>query len=272
MRTPAREVAGEAVGTFILVLFGVGSVQAAVLTGAQAGLWQVAVVGALAVALAIYTVAGVCDAHLNPAITVAMTVYRRFAPAKAAAYVAAQLVGAILAALLLHALYGGALVAFEAANGLVRGSPGSERSAMVFGEYFPDPALAKANGWPPTVVPVAVAALAEGVGTAFLTFVVFALTDERNRAKPGPGVVPVMVGLTVAAVISIVAPLTQAGLNPARDFGPRLVAYFLGWRDVAIPGPQGGFFVVYVLAPVVGAVLGAGVQRLLVDSSEGQKA
>ncbi len=271
MRNPIREWFGEAVGTFILVLFGVGSVHAAVLTGAQAGLWQVAVVWALAVALAIYTVAGVCDAHLNPAITVAMAVYRRFPLRKAVAYVAAQLLGAILAALVLYALYGGALQAFEAANGIVRGAAGSERSAMVYGEYFPNPSLTKANGWTRSVVTLPVAALAEGLGTAFLAFVVFSLTDERNRARPGSGVVPMMVGLTVAAVISIVAPLTQAGLNPARDFGPRLVAYFLGWREIAIPGPQGGFFVVYVLAPIVGALLGAGLQRLLVAPSEGQE-
>jgi glycerol uptake facilitator protein len=68
---------------------------------------------------------------------------------------------------------------------------------------------------------------------------------------------PIFIGLTVAAVISVLAPLTQVGLNPARDFGPRLVAYFLGWGEVAIPGPSGGFFTVYILSPCLGAVVGA---------------
>ena len=70
--------------------------------------------------------------------------------------------------------------------------------------------------------------------------------------------------LTVSIIISVIAPLTQAGLNPARDFGPRLVAYILGWGEVAIPGPRGGFFTVYILSPVVGAIVGAGAYLGLV--------
>jgi glycerol uptake facilitator protein len=75
---------------------------------------------------------------------------------------------------------------------------------------------------------------------------------------------PLFIGLTVSIIISIVAPLTQAGLNPARDFGPRLVAFLFGWGDIAIPGPRSGFFTVYILSPVVGAVFGSGVYQMLV--------
>jgi glycerol uptake facilitator protein len=65
-------------------------------------------------------------------------------------------------------------------------------------------------------------------------------------------------------VIIIVAPLTQAGLNPARDFGPRLFSYFAGWGQIAIPGPRGGFFTVYILSPIIGAVSGAGVYQYVI--------
>ena len=57
------------------------------------------------------------------------------------------------------------------------------------------------------------------------------------------------------------AVLTQACFNPARDFGPRLVAYWAGWKTIAIPGPRGGFFAVYIVAPMAGAVAGAFVHE-----------
>jgi glycerol uptake facilitator protein len=64
----------------------------------------------------------------------------------------------------------------------------------------------------------------------------------------------------VAALISIAAPLTQACFNPARDFGPRLFTFLAGWGTAAMPGPNGsGFITVYILSPIVGAVVGGGV-------------
>ena len=85
------------------------------------------------------------------------------------------------------------------------------------------------------------ACLAEILGTAILALVVVAVTDARNRG--GPGIfAPVFIGLTVSILICVIAPLTQACFNPARDFGPRLFAYFAGWGPIAIPGPRGGFF------------------------------
>jgi glycerol uptake facilitator protein len=107
------------------------------------------------------------------------------------------------------------------------------------------------------------AMLAEGLGTAMLAFLVFAVTDGRNPFRLGTAMTAVPIGLAVAVLISIIAPLTQAGLNPARDFGPRLFAYMAGWGPVAIPGPRGGFFTVYILAPILGALVGAGLYQLL---------
>lgn len=263
MSTLIQACCAEGVGTFILVLFGVGAVHVAVLTGALAGLWQVASVWGVAVALAIHVSAARSGAHLNPAITLACAVHRGFPWRRVPAYLVAQLVGAILAAAVLYLLFHPAIAAFEEVRHIVRGGAGSERSAMIYGEYFPHPAIAVERGWPPGVVPLPLAMAAEGVGTALLAFVIFTLTDPGNDAAPGPHLTPAFIGLTVAIAIVLIAPFTQAGFNPARDLGPRLVAWWAGWGDIAIPGPRGGFFSVYILAPILGAVAGGAVQRLL---------
>ena len=142
-RTLAGELTGEAVGSFLLVLFGTGSVAVAVLTGALQGLWQVATVWGFAIGLAIYSVGAVSGAHLNPAVTLAMAVFRSadFPWRKVLPYIGAQMVGGLLASCLLLSLYGGTCARFEAEKGIVRGQPGSQLSAMWFGEYFPNPAV-----------------------------------------------------------------------------------------------------------------------------------
>lgn len=254
---------GEYFGTFVLVFFGVGSVQAAVATGAQAGLWQVAVVWAVGVSLGIYTAASLSGAHINPAITVMAAVYDKFPVRRVVPYWVAQVAGAATAAIVLYAMFAEAIIEFERANGLLRGGPASEYSAMMFGEYFPNPAVygTAEDAW--RVITPTSAFIAEMIGTAMLAFLVSTVTHERNSARPPSAMGAVIIGVGVAAIISVVAPLTQAGLNPARDFGPRLVAYFLGWGEIAIPGPRNGFFTVYILAPMCGAVIGGGIYRLI---------
>jgi glycerol uptake facilitator protein len=251
----------EYVGTFVLVFFGVGAVNAAVATGAQAGLWQVAVVWAVGVSLGIYASASLSGAHLNPAITLASAIYEGFSWLRVIPYAFAQTAGAATASLVLYGMFAEAITEFERRRGLLRGGPGSELSAMVFGEYFPNPSIfgTAEEAW--RVVGPFSAFLAEMIGTAMLAFLICILTRDRNTARPSAGTTPLFIGLTVAAIISVIAPLTQAGLNPARDFGPRLVSYFLGWGEIAIPGPRGGWLSVYVLGPFCGAVIGWGVCR-----------
>ncbi len=256
-------LAGEFTGTFLLVFFGVGAVNAAVVSGAQVGLWQVAAVWAIGVALGIYASASLSGGHINPAITAVAAVYDRFPLSRVVPYWAAQVFGAACASLVLYGLFADAIIEFERQRGLLRGGPDSELSAMVFGEYFPNPAMygTAEEAW--RVVSLKSAFIAEMVGTALLAFLVGTVTSDRNPAKPSPAMAAVIIGLGVAAIISVVAPLTQAGLNPARDFGPRLVSFFLGWGDIAIPGPRGGWFIVYIAAPVVGALIGGGLFRAL---------
>ena len=260
-----RAFAGEAVGTYIMVLFGTGSVAAAVVAGAQVGLWQVAVVWAFGVALAIYATANVSGAHLNPAISLAFACFRRaeFKARMLPLYWSAQLTGAVLAGLTVLAAFGPFITRFESENGLVRGAEGSQLSAMAFGEYFPNPAMYGTGEAAAGLVSPISAALIEGFGTAILAFVVFSVTDRRNAGLSTRNLTPLLIGFTVAALISLFAPMTQAGWNPARDFGPRAVAYFAGWGTVAIPGPSGGFWA-YIVGPMIGAPVGAAVHEFLV--------
>jgi glycerol uptake facilitator protein len=132
MREPAtvlRQCAAEMIGTFVLVFFGTGVVLAAVLTDAQQGLWQVAVVWGIAISLAIYAAGAVSGAHINPAMTVAFAAFRGFPWRRVPLYILSQLGAAILAAAVLHALFSSILTQFESAHDIVRGAMGSELSA-----------------------------------------------------------------------------------------------------------------------------------------------
>lgn len=262
MATLFRKAVAEATGTFLLVFFGTGVVASATLTGAQQGLWQVAACWGFGVALSIFATAGVSGAHLNPAVTVAFAVARPrdFPWRSVPAYVVAQLVGAVAASATVLACFSGALHDFETRSGIAdRADAHAALSAKIFGEYFPEPGGALGVG----AVTAGGAFGVEALGTAILMFLILALTDERNPARPSAGMVPFFIGFSVASLISVFAPLTQAGFNPARDFGPRLVAVLAGFDGVAIPGPRDGFWV-YIVGPIVGAPLGALAYDVLV--------
>lgn len=262
-QTLRRALFGEVLGTYLLVLFGTGAVASAVLTGALAGLWQVAVVWGFGVTLAIYVAAPLSGAHLNPAVSLAFALLRpaAFPARRLLPYTTAQLAGAALGGATVAAVFAPLIRRFETAQGLVRGTAGSELSAMIFGEYFPNPAIFGTDAAARALIGPGHALLIEAFGTALLVLVIFAVTAERNRTAPGANLAPFFIGFTVATLIAVFAPLTQAGWNPARDLGPRLVALALGWGQVALPGPDGGFWV-YILGPLVGGPVGGLVWRL----------
>jgi glycerol uptake facilitator protein len=245
-----REFIGEALGTFLLVLFGCGSVAVSVLFGAHQGLMPVALAWGIGVMLAIYLTRHLSCAHLNPAVSLAMVASGRMPIRKLPVYVIAQFAGAVLAGLTLYALFAPSIAAYEAAHQIVRGTPESVQTARMFGEYY------SPDGGPATVS-LSLAMGAEALGTFLLVLMIFALTEGCNVGRPNDALAPVFIGLTVTSIICLIAPLTQAGLNPARDLGPRMVAWLLGWGQAAFPDRVGGFFHVYVLAPLAGGVLAA---------------
>ncbi|MEJ6636459.1 MAG: aquaporin [Akkermansiaceae bacterium] len=245
MGASRRELIGEVVGTFILVFFGLGSVALEVATNVSLGLPVIALVWGAAVALAIYVVGPLSGAHINSAMTLAFALWNDFPWRKVPAYVGAQFVGAMLGAMAVYGFFRGAISKFEVTAGIVRGEPGSEASAKIFGEYFGDAPLLKAMIW-------------EGSGTFLLAFGVLWIiaATRHSRLKKWQ---PVMVGLWLALLIWLVAPVTQAGFNPARDLGPRIVSSLLGWGSWTFEANGWGWLLVYVIAPVIGALLGGGL-------------
>ena len=106
---------------------------------------------------------------------------------------------------------------------MIRGEPGSEITAMCYGEYFPNPGpiagtdkeySAEEHGRLKELVSEPLACAVEVLGTLLLALAVFALTDEHNPQAPAARLAPVFIGLTVAILISVLAPLTQACFNP----------------------------------------------------------
>lgn len=268
-----RPYAAEVVGTFLLVLFGTGAIASSVLTGAQTGIWQVAAVWGFGVTLAIYVSAGASGAHLNPAVSLSMAIFRRdeFPLRRLVPYWASQLAGGVIAGAVVLLVFGPFIERFEADRGIERGAPGSQASAMVFGEYFPNPDIFGTDGAAFDLVSPLAAAGVEALGTGILVFIIFALVDRRNARRPSSQITPFFIGFTVAVLISLFAPITQAGWNPARDFGPRIVAALAGWGEIAIPGPRNGFWV-YIVGPLVGGPIGAALYELLIRPRGGSEA
>lgn len=255
-------VIGEFVGTFLLVFFGCGSVCAAVTTGAQVGVFQVAIVWGLGIATAIYLTAALSGAHLNPAVTISLAMWGDFPKSRVGGYIITQMAGAFVASAVLYVIFGGAIIEFETKNNIVRGEVGSEASAMVFGEYYPNPLGKPFKETNLDRMSQGRAFTAEVVGTAILLLVIFCTTDANNKNNPQI-LTAATIGLTVTILISLLGPLTMACFNPARDFGPRLFSSVAGWGSIPFTTNGVGWLTVYIIAPIMGGLLGGGIYRFL---------
>jgi glycerol uptake facilitator protein len=151
---------GELIGTFILVFFGCGSIAVTILFSSHSGLFQIAAIWGISVALAIYATRHISCAHLNPAVSIAMVVSDRMTARKLPSYLLGQFTGAFFAAAMLYLLFSSSIAQYENINGILRGNVDSIKTAMMFGEFYPNPGL----GYEVTVSTMN-AFLAEMVGT-----------------------------------------------------------------------------------------------------------
>jgi MIP family channel proteins len=247
----SRELLAEFFGTFILIVFGVGVVAQVVLSkGAAGSTLSINIAWGLAVTMGCYVAAGVTGAHLNPAVTLALAVHRRFPWNKVLPYSLAQLAGAFIASAVVFVTYHEALNAFDSG---VRQVVGPQGTAGIWATY-PQPFLSVFPG----------GFIDQVVGTALLVGVIFAITDTRNGPAPA-GLAPVVVGLLVLLIGATYGFNSGYAINPARDLGPRLFTFVAGWGgDVFRAG--NGWWWVPIVAPCVGGVAGGWAYDFFVGS------
>ncbi|MDX1386850.1 MAG: MIP/aquaporin family protein [bacterium] len=258
-----KECVAEVVGTFILIFIGNMAVAMAVNTGSM-NLWGVAMLWGLAVVLAVYAVGPISGAHINPAVTIVMALFRDFSWKKVVPYILSQVIGAFLASALIWKLWAGFWAPLMEKLGVTLGGAGSQKLMMVFSCFYPNPGIVGTDGAALAKVSTATAFGVEMAITAVLVFMVLALTEDRHEGAPKSNLVPWFIGLTVAAMVGIAAPLTMAAMNPARDLGPRLFSYLVGFGDVAFPGPRGNEWWLFILGPISGGLTGGLVYEWVV--------
>ena len=220
----ARRLFAELVGTALLVVFGVGSVVAALKVGDgkldYPGLGMIALAFGLVIAIVIYGFGTTSGAHINPAVSISLAAVRRFPWREVPTYVVAQLAGAVLGGLLIVAVFG------TRATDL--GHVGST-------------SLAPGTGYLRGTV-------AEIIGTFLLVFTIMALAIDRRAPTGWAGLI---IGLAVTTDILMIGPVTGGSMNPARTFGPYLTNTLFGgstpWAEITV----------YVIGPLVGGVLAA---------------
>ncbi|MFG2679646.1 MIP/aquaporin family protein [Streptomyces sp. NPDC048392] len=249
------ELSAEFAGTMILILFGCGVVAQVVAGGAltdpAGGLGDhdsIAWAWGLGVTLGVYVAARLSGAHINPAVTLALAVFKGFPWRKVVPYALAQTAGAFVAAL---------VVRWNYTEALAKADPGHTIKTQFVFSTLP------ANG--NTALPVHEwgAFRDQIIGTAILLILVMAVTDMLNTA-PGANMGPFIIGLIVVAIGMAFGTNAGYAINPARDFGPRLASFLTGyggaWRD-----QYGNFyFWVPIVAPLIGGVLGAGLYKVFV--------
>jgi aquaporin Z len=215
-----KRALAELFGTFWLVFGGCGSaVLAAAFPGLGIGFLGVSLAFGLTVLTMAYAIGHISGCHLNPAVSIGLAVGRRFPSRELAAYIGAQVIGGILAAVVLYAIASGR-PGFELAGGFASNGYGIHSP----GHYT-----------------LAAGALAEVVLTFMFLMIIFGATDERAPK----GFAPIAIGLALTLINLIGIPVTNLSVNPARSTGPALIVG--GWAVEQLW--------LFWLAPIAGAAL-----------------
>lgn len=247
------ELSAEFLGTAILILFGCGVVAQVVAGGFPKSLGagdhnSIAFGWGLGVTMAVFVAGRLSGAHLNPAVTVALTVFKGFDRRKVLPFIGAQFAGAFVGALIVRFVYADQITAVDpgltrATQGIFSTSPGAGVSILT---AFAD----------------------QIVGTAILVIVVLAVSTAGNN-PPLANMAPLIIGFLVVGIGMAWGTNAGYAINPARDFGPRLASWITGYSDAmySANGPE-LYFWVPIIAPLLGGLVGGalfffGIERHL---------
>jgi len=243
------ELVAEFLGTMILILFGTGVV-AQVVTNADGAMGDhdsIAWAWGIGVTLGVYVAARLSGAHLNPAVTLALAAFKGFSWRKVVPYSLAQLAGAFVAAAIVRITY---------ADLIYKTDP--DHTIKTQGIFSTLPG----NGLDGVSIPTAF--LDQVVGTAILVFVIFALTTATNN-PPMSNLGPVVVGLLVVAIGMAWGANAGYAINPARDFGPRLLTLITGYQTALYDQNGTLYFWLPIVAPLVGGLVGGALFKFAVE-------
>lgn len=255
-KTLMGECISEFIGSWILIFIGCGSVASLVLNGASISQWEIGIIWGLAVTMAIYVTGAVSGTHINPAVTIALMVYRDFPKKKVLPYIIAQILGCFVGAATVYFLFKNLFISFENANNIVRASASGMATAGIFSTY------------PHADISIMTALFTEIIITMLLVMVILAVGEAKNSNKPHANLAPVMIGLTIAIIGASFGVLTGFAMNPSRDLGPKLFAMIAGWGTNALG--ENMYFLVPIVGPIIGGLLAGfvydkGVKRYLDD-------